>query len=482
MKKISIILFITSAFTFTLKAQNEVDALRYSRTTFGGTARYMSMGGAFGALGADFSTLNTNPAGIGLYKSSELTFTPSIFVNKTKSEYNDELNDDSKYNFNISNAGFVYSYKVSNKLQENGWKNVQFGFGLNKNNNFNNRMLIEGYNNNNSLLTEYLDYAKGIRTKDLQSMYPFDVNLAYKTDLIFTDSLGNYYCDMPDGNILQRKSINTGGSMNETVLSFGANYNDRLYLGATIGFPNFKYTEESSYSEIDINNKNDYFDSFTLHNYLETKGSGFNLKFGMILRATDWFRIGAAVHTPTFFNIMNDKWHSSMDSYFDNGNHYYKKSPQGNYDYKLETPMRALGSIAFIIGKYGLLSADYEFVDYSDSRLRSENDFYNENRAIQNKYKAQGNLHLGTEWRLDKFSIRGGYAHYASPYKNNINDAERTSYSFGFGYRVNNYFIDMAYVYTNETKDYYLYDAYYVNPVNNKIKSNNILVSLGFKF
>lgn len=59
MKKIMII-GILLAGSLLAKAQNEVDALLFSQSVYQGTARSMAMGGAFGALGADFSALSTN--------------------------------------------------------------------------------------------------------------------------------------------------------------------------------------------------------------------------------------------------------------------------------------------------------------------------------------------------------------------------------------------------------------------------------------
>jgi len=477
MKKIKILILLALFISIGVNAQNETDALRYSRTFFGGTARYESIGGAFGALGADFSTLSTNPAGIGLFKSSEFSITPSLFVNNSESNYNGTVNEDNKYNFNFNNIGGVFNFDTH---KETGWKNFQLGFGYNRLNNFNKRMMIEGFNNSSSLLTQYLDNITGINPGDLQDMYPFDINLAYETDLIFTDTLGNYYCDMPEGGMLQRKTVSSHGYIDETVVSFGANYNDKFFLGVTLGFPKIYYSEESGYSEIDTEDKSEYFDAFTLHNNLKTKGTGFNLKFGMIYKPVDWLRLGAAVHTPTFYDDMTDTWYSSISSQFDDGTHYYKSSPDGAFDYKLETPMRTMGNIAFIIGTHGLISADVEFVDYSDARLREEQDFYDQNDAIRNKYTTQTNYHIGTEWRVENIYLRGGYAFYGSPYKNNINDAERTYYTFGMGFREQNYFVDVAYVISNESSDYYLYD--YANPVKNDFKTSKFMVSFGFKF
>jgi hypothetical protein len=466
------------------QAQTEIDALRYSQLTFGGTARYMAMGGAFGALGADFSTLSTNPAGIGLYKKSEFTFSPSFYKGNTTSTFGNSEASDSKYNLNISNVGFVFVFPLSTNAEKAGWKNVQFGFGLNRLANFNNRMYIDGFNSKSSLLTPFLDYADGINPDDL---YVFDTKLAYETSLIFdtiSDGEYHYNSDMPNGGVQQTKSITTNGSINELVVSVGGNFDNKLYFGATLGFPQLRYFEQSKYTESDINDLNPYFESFDYHQDLETKGNGYNLKAGIIYRPFDFLRLGAAVHTPTFYNWMKDNWSASMTSRFDNAQGYKKNSPEGEFEYTLETPMRLMGSIAFIIGDYGLISGDYEYLDYSEAKLRSDDgDFFDANDAINNCYTDQNNIRLGTEWRLGNMSLRGGYAWYGSPYANNINDYERRSMSFGIGFREKTYFVDFAYVRTESNEDYYLYDKiYFTEPVKNEINNNNFIMTMGFKF
>jgi hypothetical protein len=216
-KKIALILLVLFGALEIVKSQNEVDALRYSRTTFGGTARYMAMGGAFGALGADFSTLSSNPAGIGLYKKSEFSFTPSLYFGKTKSEYNGFQSDDSKTNFNVSNAGMVFSTEPNNH-ERSILKNLQFGIGLNRINNFNNRMLIQGNNDENSFVDTYVDNANGINYQDIEDDpygdYAFDLNLAWYDYLIDTlpGTADQYWGAVTPGKSkLQRKEINSWG-------------------------------------------------------------------------------------------------------------------------------------------------------------------------------------------------------------------------------------------------------------------------------
>ena len=178
-----------------------------------------------------------------------------------------------------------------------------------------------------------------------------------------------------------------------------------------------------------------------------------------------------------------------MESDFEDGSHYEYSSPRGEYDYLITTPFRAIGSMSVIFGKRGLISADYEFVDYASARLRSGGDGYgftNENSQIQNKYTSAGNIRIGTEWRFPPFSFRGGYAHYGSPYSSNIdNDGSRQSYSIGLGIRESEYFIDFAYVLTQTSEKYYVYDpsrALGIDPSNINSSAHTFLATLGFRF
>jgi len=276
--------------------------------------------------------------------------------------------------------------------------------------------------------------------------------------------------------------------MNEFVLTLGANIGDRLYLGGTFGFPYIRYFQESLYSETDVNDNIDDFRKLRLYEDLRTRGSGFNMKFGMIVRATDWLRIGGAIHSPTWYNNMTDDWYSELSSEFDNNDYYIERSPFGTYNYDLETPWRAIGSISFIIKQSALISADYEYVDYSRAKLRGRGynsyDFYNENAAIRNKYTAAHNIRIGGEYRYDHFAFRGGYAFYGSPFTSGINDGKINYFTGGVGYREKHFFVDLAYVRSVSNEDYYLYGSenVSVNPVKNKLISNNFLITIGFRY
>jgi hypothetical protein len=492
MKKyiICIILFLP-LFTVSQSAQ---DVLRYSRYQAGGSARYMAVGGAFGALGADFTLASVNPAGLGFYKTSEAVFTPAVHSQTTQSVYNGFRSSDSRTNFYLGNLGVVISSNTSRNMQYSGWKNFQFAAGINRLNDFNNKILINGPNPENSLLHAYRDYAQGppqIPYEDIEDdpglQYADDLNLAWWTFLLDINDTVNYdyITPVPYAGVFQTKEIETYGSMNEFVLSGSANYSDRLYLGLTLSIPYLKYVEKAKYKEEDIADTIFDFKEFTRESYLETRGSGINLKFGLIFRATDWLRLGAAVHTPTWFTRMEDTWWTSMESSFDNGDEYYEVSPEGIYEYSINTPFRAIGSMAFLFGERGLISVDYEYADYSTGKLKGTLVNHDDaNAAIQSSYGMAHHIRAGTEWRHQNFSFRAGYRYAGSPYQSDINDGSANSYSVGIGYRNLPVFFDLAYVHQRTKLDYYLYlePTVQANAAENLHLSNHFILSVGYRF
>jgi hypothetical protein len=485
--RVLIALFILGS-TATVYAQTAVDALRYSRIFYSGTSRFNALGGAFGAVGADFSTLATNPAGIGLYQSSEMTITIAPNVGSSSSTYNGTTASDSRVNFGMGNFGFVFNIKPTSKSGTSVLKSLNFGFGFNRQNDFNNRVAIQGVNMKNSLMQSYVNVLneEGTWPGDIMETYPYDIGLAWDTYLIDTAN-GSYYCDAPYGGLLQRKTITTYGSMNELDFSFGGNIGDKLYFGFTVGVPFINYYENSYYEESSIKDTIPNFLSLSYNYNLQTKGTGVNVKFGLIYRPADWVRIGASIHTPTWYTNMHDEWFSSMQSSFKNtswnGTSY---SPVGYYDYKLRTPFRAMGSLAFIIGKYGLVSADYEYVNYSQASFNSEYYSYTEvNNEISSNYKSWGNIRFGTEWRISDFRIRGGFAYFSNPYTGNMsntNNTERYQASGGLGFRSKYFFADVSYVWSGMYENYYLYDASMVSPAKLTLTSHTVLTTIGFRF
>lgn len=490
MKRIQFFILILAATLLKVNAQNEIDALRFSMFNPAGTARFVSTGGAFGALGGDFSTLSTNPAGIAVYRSSEFTITPGFNYTRVASSFMGTSEEDINYDFALGNIGLVFAFNDPDQLKESGWMGFQFGFGLNQLANFNNRRIYEGFNTENSLMSVFLDKANA--ETNFNSTQPpssflddYTTGLAWDTWLLGLDSINNtYFIDMPD-NVLQRRITNSSGSIRELAFTMGANYSNRLYLGATFGLPFVNFEEDYIFTEENSTGADNELRSLEYTENLKTTGRGFNFKIGAIYRATDMIRIGAALHTPTFYTL-EDSWRTEMKSDLVNFGKRESISPRLLYEYELNTPMRMLGSLGLVFGTAGILSVDYEYADYTQMRLRSDRDMYTqENSNIRNNFQAQHNIRVGGEVRLNPIILRAGYALNTNPYESGINNLEKTTISAGLGIREKGYFVDFGYFITQYSEDFFQYYNFSGNrnsPVNYDYTQQGFMMTVGFRF
>ncbi|MCF6170769.1 MAG: outer membrane protein transport protein [Bacteroidales bacterium] len=484
MKRSIIILgFLTLAYA--LSAQFAEDALRFSELYRQGTARSMAVGGAFGGLGGDFSVLSTNPGGLAIYRSGELSASPEVFNRNTTSTYNNLQQTENRTIFDFANLGWVSAKALGRGGK--GWRYYQLGFGMNRLNTFNTNMYMQGPNLLNSKLDVYQEKADGKPFEDIENgRYPDDLTPAWWLYLLDTipGTTNQYYTPLPYAGTLQTQRINSRGSINEFLFAGAGNFDDVLYLGASVGMPYVRYFRESFYSETDVADTIPYFENWTTTENLETTGFGINFKLGAIVRPVDWVRIGLALHTPTWYWNMRDTWSIGMSSKLDwfTGD---TLMPIRTYKYKLTTPMRAIGSLAFVIKKFGFVSFEYEFVNYGQAKLNARDyGFGDENSNIRNYYRSTHNFRAGTEWRISKVSLRAGYAFYGSPYSNKLNDGKRQSFSGGIGYRMDNVALDFAYVYSVKDEDYYFYSTENIqpNPVSNTFTDQNFVLSLRYIF
>ncbi len=488
MKK-SFIITALLLFSFSVFAQSADDALRFSQNFYEGTARSMAMGGAFGALGADLSTAATNPAGMGLFRANYYSISSEINMQNVSSNYNATLSLDNKTAFNISNIGYVSAIRLGPESGK-GWKFMQFSFGMNKLNNFNSSLDMQGANSKNSRLDVYLENADGVNYEDIENdknkAYSFDLNPAWQLYLI--DTIPGYqdwyYSSVPFGGTYQRERLQTKGSINEWYFSFSANYNNFLFLGATIGIDALHYLSTSYYSEYDAADTIPYFKSWEIDQNLETKGTGVNIKIGLIVQPVKWLRVGVAYHSPTWYFDMRDVWYTTTFANLEWTSPGSISSPTGNYQYKLNTPMKILADAGILIGDRGSVSFEYEYLNYAKARFRSTDyNYLTENGNIQKYFRSTNNFRVGTEWRFGITDVRAGYALYGSPYARNMNDGMSQSVSGGLGLHIRNLTIDVAYVYSQMNKDYYFYGTkdIVVNPSKNSFHNNSIVLSLGYR-
>ena len=474
--------------TVAVNAQLAEDALRYSQSFYQGTARSMGAGGAFSAVGADFSTASTNPAGLGLFRTYDMTITPEVFSRKAASTYNGSYAEDSRTVFDLSNLGYVMTTPVVNGQ---GWKYVQFALGMNRLNNYNSVVNMQGVNNQNSKLDVYWEQADYVPYYNLESEDPFYLEPAWAVYLLDTVPGFNDFYDtpIPNGGVLQQQRIISKGSTNEWLFSFAANYNDFLFLGATMGLPYIHYDRSSYYAEEFTSDNVPDFERWSVTENLVTTGWGINLKLGAIVKPTDWVRVGAAFHTPSYYWNMTDTWNTVTTATYGGQTYEATSLVTGNYSYRFYTPLKAIGSAAFFINQMGFISAEYEYADYSTAKFASKSGLSSDvNTSIRDSYQSTNNLRFGTEWRLGMISLRGGYGFSTSPYKDNLNDAKRTSYSGGIGYKKDGFAMDFAYVYSVMNENYYLYSyegqngLIQTNPVDNKYTTSQFALTFRFNF
>lgn len=487
MKKI-VVLTILVIFYLQSFAQTADDALRYSQNFYEGSARSMAMGNAFGALGADFSVASTNPAGLGLYRGFEFSITPELNFRNTESTYYGTHELDNKAVFDLGSIAYVSSQKLFS-AKKSDWKYYQFSFGMNRLNNFNTQLNMVGDNPNSSKMDAYLALANGTPYNQIEDdpngVNAFDLKPAWDLYLLDTipGTIDQYYSPVPPGGISQREQVNTSGSINEYSFSISGNYNDFLYLGASIGMPHIRYFYQSVFSETDVADTIPTFNSWSYKQNLQTIGWGINLKLGAIVRPLPWLRIGAAFHSPTYYYNMHDTWSSTTSANLPGLDPQQITPPTANFSYVLTTPFKAIGSVGITLLQQGALSFEYEYTNYSSSRFSADQaDFSSTNSDISKSYGAGNNFRAGAEWRFGSVSLRGGYALYSSPYKNNLKNGKRQLLSGGIGFSAKGFNLDFAYVHATWNQDYYMYNFWNLKPVNQAYKNNQFVATLKFRF
>lgn len=492
MIRLSVITLLSIIYISSVLAQNEEDALRYSQKFFGSTGRSAAMGGAFASLGGDFSSLGYNPAGIAVFRTTEFTFTPAFSLDEISSRYLGLNRSDNNYNFGVYNLGFIASF---NSKKESGWIGTNIGVGYNRYNNFNRNHILEGVNFDSSIADYFLAGPFGANGTEPEALDPFWERLAFDTYIIDTvPGFPAWYETPVMLGQTQREIISTKGHTGEWLFSFGANYNHKLYLGASFGIESVDYTRNSTYSEFDELNLSD-FNQLIFKKNLSTGGTGYSFKAGAIYKPFEMLRIGGSVHLPTFYRL-RDEYHHEMESSFTTGETYFAvpTNQNGNAigprikEYSLTTPFRLIGGLGVMLpAQLGVVSVDYEYVDYTTMRLRETDggyDFYDENQIIQDVYRPAGNLRAGVEFKLGTFMLRGGYALYGSPFASDqVNkNAGYSSYSAGVGFRESLFYLDFGYVFTAHEFYYKPYDCLIMDPSFNQNGNNRFLMTLGFRF
>lgn len=525
MRKIAL-LIAACATCLHMAAQNQTayDALLASSSELNGTARFMAVGGALGAIGGDASTIFYNPAGIGIYRSSELTL--SINVDWANTTLSDMSNPHAAYNthtnFNLQHAAYVGTWNFE---KEKGLLNFNFGIAYNQAKKFSR----EGYYHGNQphsytqwiagmtdgIGVDYLSRAKnkhGYNPAYDNSDIPWGSVLAYDsylTDLKYTDK-NDIYQSLYDWN--GGKNVNKyihfqeEGVANDFAISFAGNISNILYWGMTFECDYGYYSRRTTMQE-----RFDDGSVYSLHTKYGFESVGFTYKIGLIARPTNWLRIGASFHTPTVFSYKDHSNAICDFEVYDVGGVNRWGTTETPYvmegSTNLTGPLKAMASLGFVLGQYGFVGIDYEYentsaINGNDDHIK---DFYRS--VLQDRHTIRAGIEVKP---LEGLALRvgGGYSlpstpkdMYRVPFWEDTrvdteyyNETASYNVTAGIGYRVGRHAIDLAYVWQVNTADYYSYspgftkyDGSYFNipnvdPINMRTVRNQLVLTYGIRF
>lgn len=440
-----------------LFAQNDVDALRYSlQPNNGTTARSMGLGGAIGAVGADQSVVLSNPAGLAQFKTH--SFNISLATNSLKNRASFEGSPESVSNrflLEMPSVNVVWTKRptINGNPVKKGWVNTNFQLGYNRVNNFNRNVSFNRSGANSSLTDYVAEYVQGLSAGDLEATdeelnqgFRYFENMFWQTYLIDSLSNNTYYANYDPfvaGGISQSGQIIRNGGMGEYNMSFAANYEHKVYFGASINITQVNYEERSVFQEIDNPITTNNWRAYDFTRNLETSGFGFGGRLGVIFRPTNNIRIGGTVHTPTVLNL-TDEYFDELLVVQDDGWVDDFRTIDKEYSYRVTTPARFGLQGAYIFGKKGLISAEIETVDYGTMNLVADDDLFQDvNIDIANKYRNVANLRLGGEYVINSFRLRTGFAYVANPFLDEEN-FRRNIISGGFGIQERNWAFDLG--------------------------------------
>lgn len=465
----SVFILLTLFFIYSQsQAQITSDALLFSENHQTVTARSMALGNALGALGGDMSTANLNPAGMAIYRRMEIGLSLGALFDNTQTDFLNNKTKDRLSQFSFGNIGLVLSAPL--RRSRTDWKAVNVGLTFNRIANYARNFSYQAASTG-SRIQSFAENSAGISTGNLD---PYEGWLAYNAYLM--DSVPGGY--VPNGGVSDStytnkyENVRRTGGVNELGLTIGANYNNKIYIGATIGVDFMEMNEDRLYQE-----SSDSLD-FVALDFTENrnvKGTGINLKLGMIYRINKLVRIGLAVHTPTAYRLV-DSYNTGLygeivyDSVLQQTNYPMEDAEPLVLQHDLVTPWVFMASVGVTIPKRGFIGLDVEYSDYSwasfallqNERTAANNKFINDlNDRVQSGYRGVLKARLGAEMAFGLARVRVGYQFQTSPYEESIAGVTdmRHDISAGIGLRWKHFYLDFGYSHTLRDFEYSPYTS-----------------------
>ncbi|MDG1572224.1 outer membrane protein transport protein [Robiginitalea sp. M366] len=485
-------------------AQTIGDALRYSLDETMGTARFQAMGGAFGALGGDLSALNINPAGSAVFKNGFLSVTGGHYNRDNRAGFSGYGTATNFSGVELNQVGGVF---VFNSLGGSGWKKLALALNYDLVQNFDDEFRVVGttgvgldnyflnfaqgvplgplrVQQGESIVDAYFDIGSSLGFADQQAFLGFQAGFI---DPVNPDDDGNtqYFSNASYATVNQDYLQQTNGYDSRFTVNFSGQYEDNLFLGASVNLHSVLYERVTFMDETGYD-AGSAIQSSTFDSFLHTEGSGVSFSLGAIARVNDNVRVGGSYQSPTWYNLADDFAQRANTDFAD-------KNPNITNidfgvvnlfeDYTVKTPGKWTGSVALVFGKQGLVSFDYDYQDFSKAQLRPTSDpsFSSENEFISQELGGASGFRLGGEYRIEQVSLRGGYRFRQSPYQNNSAWGDLQGYSGGIGYSWGPNRLDLAYTRTEQDVSEALYDGGLNDALINRIR-NYLTLSYSLNF
>ncbi|MFL1895862.1 OmpP1/FadL family transporter [Aquimarina sp. 2-A2] len=473
--------FICTLVTTCFHAQDISDAVRFSDQSIKGTARYRAMSGAFGALGADLSALQTNPAGSAVFLNSSASVTLSSQRIENETSYFNTFNTTKERDLNFNQLGAVFVY--NNLDAEFPINRISLGVAYDQTASNVDEFYVSG-NSRNSIDSYFLSQAQGIEVgtltvqprESIEGVYSFlGENQGYGAQQAFLgyESFVIDAVDPDDPNSTRYVSNIAGGPdgfdqtyINESTglngkftLNAGLQLHTNFYLGINLNSHFLNYDRVTQFTEFN-NNDGSNINEVRFNNRLSTTGSGFSAQIGGIAKLSDQLRVGLSFESPIWYYI-SDETLQEIETFSDADGRALVRPNVVNIfpEYQLRTPAKATGSIAWLFGTRGLLSLDYSYKDYSTTEFDSDEgvSYTQINQDIENSLQGASTLRVGGEWRNGNWSFRGGLRCEESPYKDDRVLSEKQGYSLGLGYTFRKVRFDAAYDHTSQDRSQQFY-------------------------
>jgi hypothetical protein len=487
-----------------LMAQNATDALLYTQDNIQGTARFRGLSGAFGALGGDLSAISINPAGAAIFSRSHASFSLSSLSKNNTTSFLNIRNSSSDSKIDINQAGATFVFK--NKNESTSWKKFVFSIAYDKTANYDNKWTASGQNST-SIDRYFLEYANGLRLDEISAFEDETISEAYAAIGNFygygnqqaflgyesfllepkanTDDNTQYTSNIASGTFNQRYDYAATGYNGKFTFNAATQYGDKLYLGLNLNTHFINY-ERYTFLEESNSNEGSLVTNVGFQNNLLTIGNGFSFQLGAILKVTSSLRAGFTYNSPTWFTILEETTQNISTEQTDDSGRFSTFIDPNTINvfpsYRLQSPSKITGSLAYVFGSQGLISFDYSRRDYSNTKFKPTSDafFASQNTTINDLFTSSNTYRVGGEYIIKQLSFRGGYRFEESPYADASFDGDLTGYSFGLGYNFGNLKLDLTYDQSQRNTLRQLYDVGLTDAAIIDTKNANITLSLGF--